>query len=145
MAHYNFHQDLADGKAAEDEVAARLQRHFKLSDDDIVRSGTKEFDLKIKSFDTTFEVKNDLMAERTGNVAIEYECRGKPSGLAVTRAEFWVYKFSGRYWLASVEDLKKRLFVEKTFHRNVTGGDAGSYTKMMLVKVVQFQRWCIEL
>ena len=35
------------------------------------------------------ECKVDLKAYRTGNVFIEYEYRGQPSGLAITEAAFW--------------------------------------------------------
>lgn len=36
------------------------------------------------------EVKSERhIWERTGNHFVEYECRGKPSGIAVTEAEFW--------------------------------------------------------
>src|SRR6185295_17990226 len=41
----------------------------------------------------TFEVKNDIMAKRTGNVAIEHHnCKqDKPSGLMATEAHFWCH------------------------------------------------------
>lgn len=29
----------------------------------------------------------------TGNAVFEYECRGKPSGIAVTEADYWVHIF----------------------------------------------------
>ena len=36
------------------------------------------------------EVKSERhIWETTGNHFVEYECRGKPSGIAVTQAEFW--------------------------------------------------------
>ncbi len=38
------------------------------------------------------EVKTDRMTHKTGNVFIEYESRGKPSGIATTDADYWVYK-----------------------------------------------------
>jgi hypothetical protein len=38
----------------------------------------------------TIEVKFDFGTHRTGNFYIEYESRGKPSGLAKTQASFWV-------------------------------------------------------
>ena len=41
--------------------------------------------------DTTVEVKTDWIAARTGNVYIEYQSRGKASGLAITQARFWAY------------------------------------------------------
>lgn len=37
------------------------------------------------------EVKTDFMAQETGNIALEYESRGKPSGIAVTEADFYAY------------------------------------------------------
>lgn len=38
----------------------------------------------------TIEVKFDFGTHRTGNFYIEYESRGKPSGIATTQASFWV-------------------------------------------------------
>lgn len=37
------------------------------------------------------EVKTDFMAHETGNIALEYESRGKPSGISVTEADFYAY------------------------------------------------------
>jgi hypothetical protein len=39
--------------------------------------------------DSTIEVKSDRMARKTGNVFIEVESRGKPSGLSTTLADHW--------------------------------------------------------
>jgi hypothetical protein len=41
--------------------------------------------------DTTIEVKTDWIASKTGNVYIEYQSRNKPSGLATTKAKYWIY------------------------------------------------------
>ena len=30
--------------------------------------------------------------EQTGNIAIEYRCDGKPSGIATTEADYWVHE-----------------------------------------------------
>jgi hypothetical protein len=30
--------------------------------------------------------------EQTGNICIEYECDGQPSGIAVTEADYWVHE-----------------------------------------------------
>lgn len=37
------------------------------------------------------EVKTDFLAQETGNIALEYESRGKPSGISVTEADFYAY------------------------------------------------------
>jgi hypothetical protein len=38
-----------------------------------------------------FEVKRDRKAHGTGNVSVEYECRGKKSGISTTKAEWWAF------------------------------------------------------
>jgi len=35
------------------------------------------------------EVKTDRMAHKTGNVAIEFKCRGRLSGIATSEADYW--------------------------------------------------------
>jgi len=37
------------------------------------------------------EVKRDRESWRTGNVAVEYMCKDKPSGISVTDAEWWAF------------------------------------------------------
>ncbi|MCC6723641.1 MAG: hypothetical protein IT258_03975 [Saprospiraceae bacterium] len=145
MAHYNFKKDLVDGQAAELEVAQRLMARLGIPADDIEHSTSKGYDLKIISKGWTFEVKNDLMAHQTGNVAIEYESRGKPTALAATTAEFWVYKFAGQFFAFRTETLKRKIFEEKQYFKAVTGGDAGSNTKMYLVKVEELKKWGKEI
>ena len=57
------------------------------------------------------EVKFDSMAHVTGNIFIEYSSRGKPSGIAVTDAEYYLYiiaEFNNAIIL-NVEYLKERL------------------------------------
>jgi len=144
--HYNFNKDLQDGQRAEREAIEKLQIHFpEISD--FRQSNTKHYDIEglMDGQPITFEVKNDLMAHQTGNVAIEYECRGKASGLATTTAIFWIYKFDNTFFLFETKVLRKRLFAEKKYFRKVTGGDKGSFTKMYLVKVVEFRTWGMEL
>lgn len=44
--------------------------------------------------DSKIECKRDRMALLTGNMAIEYEQNGKPSGIATSRADYWCYIFT---------------------------------------------------
>lgn len=37
------------------------------------------------------EVKLDRWAQVTGNIAVEFENRGKPSGILKTRADYWCF------------------------------------------------------
>lgn len=40
---------------------------------------------------TKYEIKSDRMGHRTGNMAIEYFCNNKPSGITSTEADYWIY------------------------------------------------------
>lgn len=37
------------------------------------------------------EVKNDKIAHKSGRVFVEFECRGKPSGITTTQSDFWAF------------------------------------------------------
>lgn len=52
---------------------------------------------------STIEVKADSWVSRTRNIAVEFESRGKPSGIAVTEADYWCFIFDG--------DHQKRSFI----------------------------------
>jgi hypothetical protein len=77
------------------------------------------------------ECKLDRKAKETGNVFIEYEYRGRPSGLAVTEAEWWAIGIEGTKGdvetaiLASVPWLKERCRELFRTPRNKPGGDDG--------------------
>jgi hypothetical protein len=56
------------------------------------------------------EVKTDRLTEKTGNVYIEYESRGKKSGISTSEADYWVYKVSEhRAIIIEKEELKRKL------------------------------------
>jgi hypothetical protein len=45
----------------------------------------------------TIEVKRDSWIYKSGNIAIEFESRNKPSGIAKSEADYWCFIFSGGY------------------------------------------------
>lgn len=55
----------------------------------------------------TIEVKADSWIARTKNVAVEFESRGKPSGIATTEADYWCFIFDG-------DDAKKSFIMVDT-------------------------------
>jgi hypothetical protein len=57
------------------------------------------------------EVKTDArLSKKTGNAYIEYECRGKKSGISTTEADYWVFKLADeRAIVIGVEELKARV------------------------------------
>jgi hypothetical protein len=80
----------------------------------------------------TVEVKSDSFP-RLANLCIEFECRGKSSGIAVTQADYYAYVFNTNVkeiWVIKTEALKEILHLN---HKISTGGDKGSNTKMYLL------------
>lgn len=71
------------------------------------------------------EVKSDRIAGVSGNFAIEYECRGKPSGINITQADFYLYFIiypddKHCVYKIPVEQLKK---ISKEKGRKIKAGD----------------------
>ena len=109
-----------------------------------------EFDLKTSGLkgETWFhrllenrkiEVKNEeWMSGLTGNVYIEYECRGKKSGIASTQADYYAIKLSEeRAIIIGVTELKqkvKELVKSGKARSNVKGGD-NNLSVGVLVKI----------
>jgi len=81
----DFQYDWEFGKEGEDEIAKLLN------------------DYKV-------EVKRDRQTKQTGNVYIEYQSRGKPSGIKTTKADKWAYILQdGCILIVDTELLKKAL------------------------------------
>lgn len=83
---------------------------------------------------STVEVKADLKVDKTGNVFIEYEQKGRPSGVAVTQATHWCIRVvNGRWVLLEVEELRKLVrLAMKDKHRCVVGGDYDRYRGVLI-------------
>ena len=66
------------------------------------------------------EVKRDKWICKSGNIAVEFKSRGKPSGIATTTADYWCFILSGEMedkiiLLVEIEKLKSiaRIFYKK--------------------------------
>ena len=87
----------------------------------------QHYDLLILELNKTLEVKNDLYAVKSGNIAIEYNnCKSdKPSGLGITRADVWCHIIDNKPYVVTVKKLKT--FVkENTPKRIVTQAGDGN-------------------
>jgi hypothetical protein len=109
-----FDIDLAYGKVREDMIKDMLQ-------------------------DKKIEVKSERdVWKRTGNIAIEYECYGKPSGINATEADYWFHNLCvGEDIYATLifktENLKKILdSLERKV--SVNGGDHNA-SRMYLISL----------
>lgn len=75
-------------------------------------------------YEVTLECKSDTYAKRTGCLAIEFEHNNRPSGIATTKADYWVHYVvdTNRYFLIPIEVLRG-LIAEGKWLNRVRGGD----------------------
>lgn len=109
-----FDIDLAYGKVREQEVADMLQ-------------------------DKKIEVKSERgVWYNSGNIAIEYESYGKPSGIAATESDYWFHNLClGDTTFATLvfkTDVLKNIISQLDHIRSVNGGD-GYKSKMYLLNL----------
>jgi len=78
--------------------------------------------------DKKIEVKSERdVWQKTGNIAIEYECYGKPSGINATESDYWFHNLciDDEIFATLVFDTKslKRIIDNLDYKRTVSGGD----------------------
>jgi len=78
------------------------------------------------------EVKYDLRALDTGNVFVEYESRGKKSGLSTTESDYYCFCFGQTLHLIKTIDLKDRCRSLMGTKRDVSGGDNNTSKGILL-------------
>lgn len=118
----NFTNDLDFGN----EYEKKAINLFEYKSFEIKKGYFKEYDiilnLKNKK-EVKIEVKADRKTKYTGNIVIEFDCRGKPSGITTTEADKWVYFVDGtnEVYIIPTKILKRT--IEKLNPPKVKGGD----------------------
>ena len=70
------------------------------------------------------EVKRDLRASRTKKVFVEFFCRGKPSGISTTEADYWAFMVSDKVVVILPTEKLKGLVEEAIENgKAISGGD----------------------
>lgn len=87
--------------------------------------GKKHEKMVMKSLEK-YELKTDRMAHKTGNVYVEFQSRGKDSGIRTSKSDTWIFKIvsTGDRHMFSIHIPLSRLkkLVSKDY-RVVPGGD----------------------
>ena len=92
----------------------------------------KESELDDMLSNSKIEVKYDLRAKETGNVFVEYESRGKPSGIFTTQSDFYCFAIAHSFVLISLSELKTRCRKYIGTRRDVVGGDSDTSKGILL-------------
>ena len=144
-------KDLRVGKEAEQELVDILSAFGGESKLNAVHANRYEYDVECvfthgdEQKTMTFEVKNDVMSKRTGNLAIEYwnSKQNKPSGLFRTTANFWVHKFNDSLYVIPVETLKTLTNQQKPDRFISGGGDDNA--DLMLYQIERLENEMREI
>ncbi len=129
QGNYNFDKDISIGERGEDILIEKLAMlNFKF----LNKNKDYRYDYKMlyDNREITYEQKTDMFPRDTGNMVIEFQSRGKWSGISVTEADYFVYYFAhfGEVWNIRVEDLRKLInYINPPI---ANGGDLGSNTLM---------------
>jgi hypothetical protein len=105
-----------------------------------------KWDVRIKKGDgyKSFEIKADKLSAKTGNFCIEYECSGRPSGLATTEADYYGYFVIGEKddcYIIPTDVLRKECV--KPFVKSLRCGD-GYRARAYLLPVHEFYMYKVE-
>jgi len=110
--HNNFRENLEFGQQGEIEVAKRLMKVFKgLEIKDFNNDKACDIVCEWNGKPMLVEVKEDERCKDTGNVVVEYKSWGKPSGIATSTSDIWVFKLHRddgiHYLMFGIKTLRK--------------------------------------
>ena len=109
-----FDIDLEYGKVREQQVADMLQ-------------------------DKKIEVKSERdVWQKTGNIAIEYECYGKPSGINATESDYWFHNLCiGSETFATIvfDTASLKRIIDNLYNKRVVSGGDHNALKMYLLNL----------
>jgi len=138
MAHYSFRKDIHEGEEGELIVIEQLKKFGAVP---VSQNKDNRYDVIIErnGQKIKYEIKTDVYCKPykdTGNIFVETECRGKKSGINVTKAQWFVtyFKFLNEIWYIKTKDLLNLINENKNnlrFHENA--GDYNSNTKGYLI------------
>lgn len=143
---YNFNTDITVGERGEEVIKRYLES---MGGKVLYENKDINFDLVVLFNQTaavnTYEIKTDVYCKPhndTGNMFIEYECRGKASGIMASKADWFVtyYPYLNQVWFIKISELKN-LIKYNNFRETSFSGDIGSNTKGYLIPREKYSRF----
>ena len=129
----NIKEDFAKGKEGEDLVKQLLAKAGIESSGNETRANLSYYDMSSDLGDKNFtvEVKNDLYAKKSGNIAIEiYNPKSKKkSGISITKSDLWVHIALGETWVAKTEAIRD--YIRNNKGREITYAGDGNATILL--------------
>jgi hypothetical protein len=141
--HYDFNKDIELGNEGEKVVLNDL---ISMGAEVVIGSNDNnayDFAISHKGKILYYECKTDFYKD-TGNLFVEVKCRGKESGLNVTKADWFAtyFKSTNEIWYIKVDELRE--LVARFPHRKTeNSGDKGSGTEGYLINKAIFSNYFI--
>jgi hypothetical protein len=121
MRDKDFVRTLSYGKAAE----MKVPELFLYDNIEYAHTKCAEYDLilTIDGEKVYLEVKRDRYLDKTGNICIEYASNSKPSGISITKADYYLYLNDdmSQAWLIDTDYIRS-LIKNKKYHRDIKCG-----------------------
>ena len=129
----NFEESLPIGRKKE----LYVKNYFKNSFDKIEENDDNQYDLALykKNKRICIEIKFDDMFLKTGNFAIEFQSRYKPSGIKTTKAHYWLFVDSNNNLYIIKTSKLKNICIGK---REIQPRCQDSFNKIYLVPKNEF-------
>jgi hypothetical protein len=145
MGQYNFNRDIITGQDGEKVVLEHVLSMTNGTLVDVNNDNKFDFMVKKSGIDKTYEIKTDEYCRAgfdNGNLFVEVECRGKASGLSVTKADWYVFylPFRKQIWYILSNDLRK-LIDDNNFRKVTNSGDKDSNTVGYLIPRRKFKEY----
>lgn len=133
-----FDNDLQDGISAENLMLRIIRKKYPKAIR--IKSYFKKFDIFVPETSQKFEIKYDRVSELTGNIAIEFEYDGKPSGIKTSEADYFIFVTNRKAFIIKTDKLKKLIIETEMFLKVVKGGD-NNKSKMYLIRINDFEKY----
>ena len=127
----SFNKDLQRGLEIEDRVVSILRKKYPCA---TLVSAFKGYDIWIPEINKSVEVKYDPMSCETGNIVVEIEMYGKPSGLMASTADYWVFYDGEMFVIMPTKNIFKCIFDCKLQYVEFVGNGDTRSKKAFLVK-----------
>ena len=137
-----FKEDLSVGLMVENKVLEILRRKHPSASHIHAYKG---YDLWIPEISKGVEVKFDAKSNYTGNMVVEIEMFGKPSGLLSTQADYWVFYDKKVFCFITPIKIIECIFMNKLKHTEFVGkGDTASKKAFLIPKDMLFSYGRVE-
>lgn len=127
-----FKRDLNKGENIEEQVLSIIQLRYPAATK--IEGYFPNYDIWIPEINKSVEVKSDEKSMETGNIVVELEMYGKPSGILKSKADYWVFFDGFKFlWTTPIKIFECILLNKLNFVSFIGNGDT-QQKKAILIK-----------